>query len=245
MEKNHLPSSSPSFTAIQFSWPWRIIKPRVYRYMDNKYVEDFFKDGSLRISSFKKFAEHPDEKLRDENEGSGVRLLTGSEATVLTVQARGLDCYVLCGSTLNTKSTINKWKASNANNGCLVIDNTMAFSYAVSSHIMGFKGGYEGLAIYQDGTTILKHIESLKGSDLLETYRRPDGSMDMKMMFDLGQAAGGIEEVFLKHSSHADESEYRILWSTSQSLEDYIDIKVPEARQFCRHIDPENLGTSM
>ena len=61
--------------------------------MDAEYVESFFRDGSLRLSSFARFAKHPDEQLRDKAEGIGSRFAVSSQVTVTMVAGRGSDCY--------------------------------------------------------------------------------------------------------------------------------------------------------
>jgi hypothetical protein len=60
----------------------------------------------------------------------------------------------------------------------------------------------------------------------------------MDMLQDIAKMTGGIEEYFIKQSRHAQECEYRLLWATSQTVEPFVDIKVPDARQFCTRIVP-------
>ena len=62
----------------------------------------------------------------------------------------------------------------------------------------------------------------------------------MDMLRDMAQMTGGIEEYFIKHSRHAQECEYRLLWATGQTIDQFIDIKVPDARQYCRHVTKES-----
>ena len=49
--------------------PINVRVPTVTRYMAQKHVDEFFEDGSLMLSSFTKFREHPDETKRDAEEG--------------------------------------------------------------------------------------------------------------------------------------------------------------------------------
>jgi hypothetical protein len=95
--------------------------------------------------------------------------------------------------------------------------------------------------MYQDNTAINKNIGAMKPEDLMEQYKNPDGSgYKMEMLQAMAGSVGGIEEYFVKHSSHAQECEYRLLWATSQTADPTIDIKVPDARQFCRHVTTES-----
>ena len=56
------------------------------------------------------------------------------------------------------------------------------------------------------------------------------------MMPDIMNMVGGPEEFFVKRSRFAAECEYRLLWMTGQPVGPFIDIKVPEAIQFCRRV---------
>ena len=231
------PKASPPAINLTFGRPWSILRPRVYRYLESKYVEGFFSNGSLRLSSFARFAEHPDEQRKDAAEGKGVRFGLGSQATIALVGGKGHDCYVLCGTVHNTENVRRQFKQYDA---CIAIDNVTAFANAVSLRIPFFRQGLEGLVIYQDNTTINKNIGNVKSEELIEKYKNPDGTVKMDLIHDIANMTGGIEEFFVKHSRYAQQCEYRILWASSQSVESFIDIKVPEAIQFCRHVTTES-----
>ncbi|MGI8611416.1 MAG: hypothetical protein ACR2KH_03965 [Sphingomicrobium sp.] len=210
---------------MQFARPWSIIQPRVYRFLEQQYVDQFFEDGTLLLSSFERFAKHRDEQRKDENEGKGVRTLTGPEFTAVMATGRGHDCYVLCGSTANT-DTIRKC-FSDAD-GCLAIDNPLQFANLVSSHVPAFAGGFAGHCIYQDKLEIRRHSESASMENLM-----PQSLEDLQKLAD---AAGGIEELFLKHAQFAGQSEYRMLWRSNLPIQDPLIIKCPEARSACRRL---------
>jgi len=96
------------------------------------------------------------------------------------------------------------------------------------------------MALYQDETMILKNLGDMKVEEFMEPYKNPDGTVKMDMIFDAARMAGGVEEYFVKHSRFARECEYRLLWGSSEKVEPFIDIKVPEATRFCRHVTKEN-----
>ena len=83
------PKSSPQTLVVNFNRQWSIVRPRLYRHLDAKYVESFFNDGSLRLSSFARFAQHPDEQLRDTNEGTGMRIGLGAQSHIGVFGRRG------------------------------------------------------------------------------------------------------------------------------------------------------------
>ncbi|MGY4627172.1 hypothetical protein [Bradyrhizobium sp. USDA 4486] len=226
----HPTASPPSFN-IQFNRSWTVLRPRLYRFLEAQYVEAFFKDGSLRLSSFSQFAKHPDEQRQDAQEGTGIRFGLGKNLTMVTVQGRGSDCYVLCGTLNNTAEMRKLFPQYDA---CLVIDDITAFANTVSTKIP-FVGGLEGIAIYQDEPTITKSV-GLTAEALLDKYRVPDGNISMDMLRDTMNTVGGPEEYFIKHSRYSAQCEYKLLWATGQPVSPFIDIKVPEAIQFCRRL---------
>lgn len=223
---------------MNFGRQWSIVRPRLYRHLEAEYVESFFNDGSLRFSSFARFAQHPDEKLRDTAEGVGLRFGIGSQATIAMVGGRGRDCYVLCATLHNTEGVRKQFGHSNA---CIAIDDIVSFANAVALKLPYFTHGFEGPVIYRDETTIYKDIGAATAEELVAPYKNPDGTLRMDMLQDIHRQLGGIEEYFIKHSRHAQECEYRLLWGTNQTtLEPFIDIKVPDAIRFCRHVTTES-----
>lgn len=217
------PSKGPYELSIQCVRPWSFIFPRIYRLMERKYVDAFFEDGSLMLSSFTRFSKHEDEQRRDVAEGVGVRFLHGSDSTTAMAAGRGFDCYVLCGSCAYTETVKGAFPDAD---GCLIIDNPAEFASLVSAYVPGFKAGLAGQCIYQDSTTIERHSTSNV------TERMKSGDMDV--LRQLHDEAGGPEELFVKSSRYAAQLEYRMLWASRAQIEDALFIKCPEARQFCR-----------
>jgi hypothetical protein len=142
------------------------------------------------------------------------------------VGGRGRDCYVLCATLHNTEAVRKQFGHSNA---CIAIDNIAGFANAISVKLPYFTQGLEGPVIYQDETAIYKNIGATTTEELMEL-----------MLQDMARMTGGIEEYFIKHSRHAQECEYRLLWATGQTVDEFIDIKVPDAIQFCRHVTMES-----
>jgi hypothetical protein len=221
------PASSPPSVVLQFNRPWTMLRPRLYRSMPAQFVDAFFKDGSLRLSSFAQFAKHPNEQMQDPHEGRGMRVGVGPNLTLMSHHGRGGDCYVLCGTLNNTSDAKKLFKADS----CFVIDDITSFANAVSTKIP-FVGGLEGFAIYQDDTTIMKSLGSLTAADF-GNFKNPDGTFAGDAMM---KTVGGPEEFFIKRSRFAAECEYRVLWMTGQPVSSFIDIKVPEAIPFCRQV---------
>jgi hypothetical protein len=151
--------------------------------MHTKYVDEFFDDGSLMLSSFKRFASHKDEQRRDPSEGVGVRIFTGSDFSTVMATGRGDDAYILCGSALDTAAVRSCFVDADA---CLVIDDPLEFANAVSRSVPRFKGGASGHCIYMDDPLIERHSEA----HTLENSM-PKTFEDLR---SLAETAGGVEE---------------------------------------------------
>lgn len=227
------PAGHPLNFEIQFAQPWQIVRPRVFRYLPQKYVDAFFTDGTLRISSFSQFAKHADEERRDEKEGNGIRAGIGENATVIVATERGSDFYVLCGSLIFGKRMQETFEGAD---GCFVIDDTVNFAGAIARSLLGFKGGMEGPAIYQDDPTIRRDIGATTLDDMLNAHKNPDGTIYVALLPQLRAQVGGMEEFFTKSGRYANQAEYRLLWGIEGNAQDFIDLKVPAARQFCRKL---------
>lgn len=225
------PKSSPTTISMAMHRQWQIIRPRVYRFLPSQFVDKFFEDGSLRLSSLAKFAQHADEQRKDTAEGFGVRVGTGTHMMMASVHGRGVDCYVLCGSMHNTKNIAAAFPDCDS---CIIIDNPLSFAAEVALEIPYFQNGFEGSCIYQDDTTIYKDIADQTPEQLMDKFRNPDGSVSTELLTHTAEQIGGIEEYFLKSSIYIGQSEYRFLWQSRHPVGEFIDIKAPGARRFCR-----------
>jgi hypothetical protein len=227
--------SNPQATiGLHFGREWRIRRPYVYRYLDSRYVDDFFRDGSLRISSFKSFANHDDEQRNDATEGQGMIWNTTSEGagqTMVAVMSQGNNAYVLCGSTSHDPSLADAFSADSG----FRINDTTAFADAVGHRISGFTGGIEGACLYLARKNVQRDV-GLVNLDNLKTDSSGQ-SLDLgKMMGFFGDLAGD-DLYFMKPNRYSHQNEYRLLWFAHDEANVYADIKCPEARQFCTRFE--------
>src|SRR5690348_17183688 len=85
---------------------WHVRQPEILRVMSGKYVDAFFSDGSLRLSSMANFRKHPDEERGDTREGEAHARHTnakGSQFIFLNTQPVGDNAYIL-SFTSNTQA---------------------------------------------------------------------------------------------------------------------------------------------
>lgn len=138
--------------SLQHGKPLDIYLPNVYRYMDRKFIDLFFETGQLRLSSFKKFREYPDEIRGDKNEGSGsvIGKSDNSNFQFMVMSGAGDNAYMLCGSIIESEHIKNTFNTES----CFRIVNPLEFSVAVSNAILGFKHSFQGFCNYRDNRFI-------------------------------------------------------------------------------------------
>ncbi len=71
---------------------WHVRTPVVLRIMPSEYIDDFFKTGRIRLSSFRLFEKHPDEQRGDGQEGKHMIVGKGTKQMVVAVTAHGKAC---------------------------------------------------------------------------------------------------------------------------------------------------------
>jgi len=218
---------------VQFLSMWTVATPQPYRYLDREYVEAFFRHGTLRLSTFSKFAQHKDELRRDEHEGVTGVVVRANQGEMKTIAARvqmGYDAHILCSSSYFSEDLMRRF-------GCdsyFRINDTTGFANAVSRHIPGFTHGAEGMCVHEEDPGILRDVEM----GWTMTQEEVNGQLtydpgDLQRIRDYLQQAAGLLPVFLKKAVFAEQAEYRMVWFTPAMADGFLTITVPEARQFC------------
>jgi hypothetical protein len=197
------------------------------------FVDAFFADGSLRLSSFEQFHRHTDEQRLDQREGETffVHVTQESGGQTITAQAHhGHNVFVLCGSTRDDLTSTF---------GCdsyIRIDDPTAFGQAVARHIPGLTAGTEGFCIYQDKKVIQCDLGFLNVKEFTGSNEPVEEgavvTLSQKGHRLINNAMGHIP-FFLKDKSFAHQAEYRIIWAVSNPISPFIDVKVPEAIPYC------------
>lgn len=215
-----------------FGRPWSLRRPYLYRYLEKPYVDQFFKDGSIRLSSFNRFAGHADEHRADPEEGFCHVTHTNSEGTGQTIIAAmsfGRRAFVLCGSTHFDEGLKSTFECDSG----FRINDTTKFAECVAFHIPGFSGGIEGPCHYLPVRSVTRDL----GPQDLERFKSSTGGRPSPELLGFMNQVAGAESLFIKHKSYASQSEYRLLWLAREDTPEYIDIKCPEARAFCTRFE--------
>lgn len=215
---------------LQFTSPWNLVTPLVHRYLAADFVDAFFADGSLRLSSVEQFAAHPDEQRNDPSEGTANFFHRTEDEGGQTIAAhveQGQNAYILCGSAYYSPDLMAAFECDSY----IRINDTVAFSQAVSRHIPGFTGGAEGPCRYQSARAFERDLGFVDGINVT----LPNGSpgYDQQRLMEVLNQGIGVVPLFLKERSFAAQAEYRFVWFCASPVEPHFDIRVPEARELC------------
>jgi hypothetical protein len=214
----YLPHSNPQPV-------YKIYPPIVYRYLDAQFVNDFFKDGSIRLSSFSNFRKHEDEQRRDRGEGKAFFIHTNTEKGGQTITGwvvYGSNAYVLSATMRYDPELMKSFNT----NSYFRINNTVEFGKAIANKITNCIEGSEGVCLYCVNRIIhsdLGHIDT--------------NTMTEKEIKNLLLEKASVQTCFMKDCRFASQIEYRFIWLVKGEANDYIHIKVPEAIQHCQKPD--------
>lgn len=205
--------------------------PMVYRYLEKEWIDQFFSEGKIRLSSFKKFRKHEDEQRGDKGEGNNILIGTGNDKTIYAVVSTGVDAFVLSTSLLYSRDLYTDFKVT----GCFVIERPLEFMQEISKHIPDYKGINFGPCIYKPEALINRQLPDFS----LDSLKNEDDptKTDLNKIFATSNQIGGHDVLFRKTLKHAHQHEYRILWhSDLKELRDFIDIVAPDSIKYCREI---------
>jgi hypothetical protein len=210
------------------NFKYNVHPPLIFRYIDSKYVDEFFKDGSLRLSSFLKFGMHKDEQRLDKKEGKlifSTRSPENGGQTVMAEVSMGHDAYVLCTTAIHTEKLMKDFKCDSY----IRINNSHLFGAAIAKAVTGIRYAFECFCFYHTTKVWLSdgmHFD-------FEKNRLPDGSYAMEPFADYLLRGAGIRPYLIKNKEYAHQCEYRFVWITNKEADEHIDLKVPEAIQYC------------
>jgi hypothetical protein len=216
----------------QIARQYHFLIPQVYRYMDNKYIDDFFNTGRLRLSSFKIYQNYEDPEKGDKGEGWNIAIATSKKEnhTMYAVVGVGSNAYSFCTSTIYSEELKQKFNCD----GAFLIKDSQSFGLAISNRLNGFLEGLQGHCIYQAERSTKKEIESLSLDDMKIAPDKPE--IDMNKMFSKINEANSIDSFFMKPIRFQYQSEYRFIWIVNGDTSEYYEVECKEAIQFCEKI---------
>lgn len=214
---------------FQLNRSWDIQSPMLYRYLEKKFTDEFFTDGSLRLSSFSNFANHVDEQRNDSEEGYGLVIMNAPDGSKVELSAaNGLNSYIFCTSTLYCEDIANDFKTDSG----FRINNILGFVDAISKKIPYFSGGAEGSCIYLPDKVLELEVDQEIMNDVMHKTRSGDSYGAIQKCIQYTK-----DLYFLKMLKYRSQCEYRLMWNSGSETNSHIDIKCPEAIQFCTNFE--------
>lgn len=201
----------------------------VYRYMDQRYIEQFFTNGELKLSSFESNRTIENQVRQDQREGHHLyQIVSRDRSKVHELHARVFNSHSMfcCSTDADTNRMMERFGVD----GCFEIFNTTGFGYEVASVLQNFSYGREGIVQYTD--TIMSAL-------LLEPHLHlPDLTLSSEIdrIFPYIDALSEMdtELMFRKRLHFAQDQEFRFVWRTAPDHPLFI--LCPDALRFCRKL---------
>ena len=206
--------------------------PYLYRYEDQKWIDEFFDKGNLLISSFKNYKSYKDNQIGDKFEGNSYNVLQGANDKFIgTYTMVGQNQYCFCTSTVLSDDLKPIFKR----NSVFRIKDALNFMIEITRSLPRVQNVLFGNCIYINERIIQKSVPSSVDMEQLKDDEQPNKLNLQKMM---AAAAPSLTKhrYFLKLIEHQEQSEYRILWTVDRKVEEGIVIKCPEAVRFCEEV---------
>lgn len=225
--------------------PMQVVLPHVVRYLEPKYVDEFFELGRLRISTCKKFWDHKDEERGDEHESliraSGVH---GDGGKFNGSVVASTDCIVL--STSCVEDLEEGAKLSSGYTSAIRIIDPINFAMQIARAIPGYNGAFQSQCIYRDS----RHLELEDFAQHFPSSTPPsDEAAAIAHVKRLNEYLGSrvtCDALLRKGLKYRNQNEYRFVWFTPEAEgKEFLDVVALDARQFCRRVTTTPAGPDL
>lgn len=199
--------------------------PRVVRYIDAEWVDRFFDEGSLRLSSFRRCARHDDEARHDAREGrSSVQAVAADGSTLAAITLPAPTFYVLCCSMVLDLEHRDLFGVS----GGYIIADPLQFAVAIANALPVCQNLAQGPCFYCP--------EEVRRAELSEPLftEDPKSEADLERIPQALRRIDGLESIFTKPPEpFSKQHEYRFIWDIGQDVDETLDFVCPAAVRFC------------
>ncbi len=211
---------------------WQLRPVATYRFLEKKHVDDFFNNGILGLSSFRKFRTHKDEVRGDKHEGMGLYLAnhlpkdpSQKGHSYGSYMITGKNAYILSTTMKNDLTTFDDCDYDSG----FIINDIYGFSVEVGRCIRTLIGGIIGQCVYREPAIIPIDVGEFN-------YHNLTAEQKQQKWIEFNQKCEqDIDIFFLKEKQYEIQQELRILWFADQT-EEYELIKCPKARTFCERL---------
>ena len=207
--------------------------PILYRFIEEQYVDEFFKTGNLKLTTFENCKRLEDDIRRDSREGRSKLYGYDGEYTIEMDFGVGSDAIMLCTS-LCSEYKDNKGTKFDK---YIEIFDAQGLLFAIAEQLT--KNGYVINAILFGPCFYTKKefhdtVDSKAFRETLDKEHKFDGDEMMR----IANTIGGNNMFFQKPINKRKENEFRLLWIVD-NLEKNKDIfvTIPHPEAYCKLID--------
>jgi hypothetical protein len=221
--------------ATQFTHiiPFENSIPYLYRYEDKKWIDDFFENGNIVLSSFRNYQNYKDNQLGDIYEGHSMNIVNGNNDMMVSAYTKvGLNEFCFCTSTILDE----KLKGVFKRNSVFRITDPLNFMLEIARSLPRLERVLFGNCVYVNQKIISSNITKPIEMNDLKDDQEPDKINADKLMSAVSPSFNR-HQFFLKNIEYQTQSEYRILWTIDKIINEGIIIYCPEARRFCDRIE--------
>ena len=223
-----IPGSHMKIVKKGFVRPWSIVHPTVTRYLDSRFIDEFFTAGRFRLPTFSLFRGHADEHRGDEMEGRVAAEIRGPNSHRVALTWNGQAVFVLCGGLVEGEHMERAF----GTNAAIRIHDVVSFADVISRHIPGFVEGLQGNCIYREDTTLRKAVSGHFEPPISEEHAEAWAAKEDRFI-----AQQTVEGYFLKRLMYAEQNEYRLIWfAHGAETKEPLFVTCPEARQYCERL---------
>ncbi|MEN2436727.1 hypothetical protein AAH994_15020 [Weeksellaceae bacterium A-14] len=212
-------------SSFNISWGYKI-EP-IFRILSKrKYLDDFFENGDLFISSFENFKNYDDEMQGDISEGQSLIGGFDKEGNGNHIfYEGGRQAFILCATKVLSESVIKDFNGV----GAIKIVNSVLFAREIAKKLPFVNTGIEGDCIYVDSK--VQHLENEKN----ELFQKINFSDPLMINQTVTALTSGVE-LFMKHKKYEHQQEHRLAWFSERKIDNSIVVNCPEAIEYCEKI---------
>ncbi len=212
-------------SSYNISWGRRI--DPLFRILANQnYIDEFFENGNLFISSFENFKMYDDEMQGDISEGQSLIGGFDENGNGHHVFYEGaMQAYILC----TTKNLSDEVIVDFNGVGAIKIVNSVLFAKEIARKLPFVNVGIEGSCIYVESK--VQHLEDEKN----ELFQKINFSNRDMMNETITALSNGVE-IFMKYKKYEHQNEHRLAWFSERKIKSGIVVHCPEAVQYCEKL---------
>jgi hypothetical protein len=204
--------------------------PFLYRYENKNYIDTFFENGDLFISSFHNYKKYEDNELGDTHEGSSMNIAkSDNDLNIISYVTAGMNEYSFCTSTILDESLLDTF----SRNSVFRIKDPLNFILEITRSLQRVHQVMHGHCLYLEQRMLTKNVSEVN----MDSLKAEEGGISFDKLMQVSNYVQGMDAYFLKQNKHQHQSEYRILWQTDREVKNGIVINCPEAIKYCEKIE--------